>query len=120
MSDKLKDIAVDELQDELVEDSVEVSGEELEEAKAEVDGQAAADEVGREIKKSAPAQVAAPKTKAGMLQAAYNKMAKMKKEEMVKAYEALCAEGIEVDEDAIVEQNFKEDLDALADSEATL
>lgn len=122
MSEEIKDIAVDELQDELVEDSVEVSGEELEEAKAakEVDGQAAADEVGKEIKKSAPAQVAAPKTKAGMLQAAYDKMAKMKKEDMKKAYEAMCAEGIEVDEDAIVEQNFKEDLDALADSEATL
>ena len=120
MSDKIKDIAVDELQDELVEDSVEVSGEELEEAKAEVDGQAAADEVGKEIKKSAPAQVAAPKTKAGMLQAAYNKMAKMKKDEMVKAYEALCAESVEGEEEAITEQNFKEDLDALADSEATL
>lgn len=122
MSEEIKDIAVDELQDELVEDSVEVSGEELEEAKAdkEVDGQAAADEVGKEIKKSAPAQVAAPKTKAGMLQAAYNKMSKMKKDEMTKAYEAMCAEDVEVDEDAIVEQNFKEDLDALADSEATL
>jgi hypothetical protein len=120
MSEEIKDIAVDELQDELVEDSVEVSGEELEEAKAEVDGQAAADEVGKEIKKSAPAQVAAPKTKAGMLQAAYNKMAKMKKNEMMKAYEAMCAESVEGEEEAIVEQNFDEDLTALVDSEATL
>jgi hypothetical protein len=120
MSEEIKDIAVDELQDELVEDSVEVSGEELEEAKAEVDGQAAADEVGKEIKKSAPAQVAAPKTKAGLLQAAYNKMAKMKKNEMMKAYEAMCAESVEGEEEAIVEQNFDEDLTALVDSEATL
>jgi len=74
-----EDIVVDELQDELVEDSVEVSGEDLEEAAApEVDGEKAADEVGKEIKKSAPAKAAEPKTKAGMLQAAYNKMSKMK------------------------------------------
>jgi hypothetical protein len=122
MSNKIKDIAVDELQDELVEDSVEVSDEDLEEAMAakEVDGAAAADEVGKEIKKSAPAQATAPKTKAGMLQAAYNKMAKMKKDEMAKAYEAMCAESHESDEEAMVEQNFEEDLSALVDSEATL
>ena len=121
MSEEIKDIAVDELQDELVEDSVEVSGEELEEAKAdkEVDGQAAADEVGKEIKKSAPAQVAAPKTKAGMLQAAYNKMSKMKKEELAATFGKVM-EGSEAEEAAVMEQNFKEDLDALADSEATL
>ena len=117
-----EDIVVDELQDELVEDSVEVSGEDLEEAAAapEVDGEKAADEVGKEIKKSAPAKAAEPKTKAGMLQAAYNKMSKMKKEEMKKAYEAMCAESFEADEDAILENNFEEDLNALADSEATL
>ena len=122
MSNKIKDIAVDELQDELVEDSVEVSDEDLEEAMAakEVDGAAAADEVGKEIKKSAPAQATAPKTKAGMLQAAYNKMAKMKKDEMAKAYESMCAESHESDEEAMVEQNFEEDLSALVDSEATL
>ena len=123
MSDQeIKDIVVDELQDELVEDSVEVSGEELEEAKAdkEVDGDAAADEVGKEIKKSAPAQAAAPKTKAGMLNAMYSKMSKMKKNEMMKAYEAMCSESFETEEEAIAEENFKEDLDALADSEATL
>ena len=121
MSEEIKDIAVEDLQDELVEDSVEVSGEELEEAKAdkEVDGQAAADEVGKEIKKSAPAQVAAPKTKAGMLQAAYNKMAKMKKEELAATFGKVM-EGSEAEEEAVVEQNFAEDLDALADSEATL
>ena len=119
MSEEIKDIAVEDLQDELVEDSVEVSGEELEEAKAEVDGQAAADEVGKEIKKSAPAQVAAPKTKAGMLQAAYNKMSKMKKEELAATFGKVM-EGSEAEEAAVMEQNFKEDLDALADSEATL
>lgn len=122
MSDKkIQDIVVDELQDELVEDSVEVSGEELEEAKADkaVDGQAAADEVGKEIKKSAPAQAAAPKTKAGMLAAAYDKMSKMKKEELAATYGKVM-EGSEVEEEAIAESNFDEDLTALVDSEATL
>lgn len=118
---KIEDIVVDELQDELVEDSVEVSGEELEEAKVDksVDGQAAADEVGKEIKKSAPAQVAAPKTKAGMINAMATKMSKMKKEELAAAYKAM-HEGSEVEEEAIAESHFEEDLTALVDSEATL
>ena len=122
MSDKkAQDIVVDELQDELVEDSVEVSGEELEEAKADkaVDGQAAADEVGKEIKKSAPAQAAAPKTKAGMLAAAYDKMSKMKKEELAATFGKVM-EGSDADEEAIAESNFDEDLTALVESEATL
>ena len=122
MSDKkAQDIVVDELQDELVEDSVEVSGEELEEAKADktVDGQAAADEVGKEIKKSAPSQAAAPKTKAGMLAAAYDKMSKMKKEELAATYGKVM-EGSDADDEAIAESNFDEDLNALVESEATL
>ena len=121
MSEENNDIVVDELQDELVED-VEVSDEELDESAAakEVDGDAAADEVGKEIKKSAPAQAAAPKTKAGMLNAMYSKMSKMKKNEMMKAYEAMCAESVESDEEAIAEGHFDEDLTALVDSEATL
>jgi hypothetical protein len=124
------DIVVDELQDEIVETSVEVSGEELEEAsaptakgagKAEVDGEKAASDVAGEIKKSAPAKAAepTPKTKAGMLQAAYTKMSKMKKEDLSAAYSKVM-EDSEVDEDAVMEQNFAEDLNALADSEATL
>ena len=118
---KIEDIVVDELQDELVEDSVEVSGEELEEAKVDksVDGQAAADEVGKEIKQSAPAQVAAPKTKAGMINAMSMKMSKMKKEELAAAYKAM-HEGSEVEEEAIAESHFEEDLTALVESEATL
>jgi hypothetical protein len=119
--ENMKDIVVDELQDELVED-VEVSDEELDESAAakEVDGEKVADDAGKEIKKSAPAQAAAPKTKAGMLNAMYSKMSKMKKNEMMKAYEAMCAESVESDEEAIVEGHFDEDLTALVDSEATL
>ena len=119
--ENMKDIVVDELQDELVED-VEVSDEELDESAAakEVDGEKVADDAGKEIKKSAPTQAAAPKTKAGMLNAMYSKMSKMKKNEMMKAYEAMCAESVESDEEAIVEGHFDEDLTALVDSEATL
>ena len=119
--ENMNDIVVDELQDELVED-VEVSDEELDESAAakEVDGEKVADDAGKEIKKSAPAQAAAPKTKAGMLNAMYSKMSKMKKNEMMKAYEAMCAESVESDEEAIVEGHFDEDLTALVDSEATL
>ena len=119
--ENMQDIVVDELQDELVED-VEVSDEELDESAAakEVDGEKVADDAGKEIKKSAPAQAAAPKTKAGMLNAMYSKMSKMKKNEMMKAYEAMCAESVESDEEAIVEGHFDEDLTALVDSEATL
>lgn len=118
---KVEDIVLDELQDELVED-VEVSGEELEEAKSadkEVDGEKAADEVGKEISKSAPAQAAAPKTKAGMINAMSMKMAKMKKEELKAAYQAM-HEDSEVEEEVVVESTFEEDLTALTESEATL
>ena len=122
MSDqKMKDIVVDDLQDELVED-VEVSDEELEEAAAapEVDGEKVADAAGKEIKKSAPAQAATPKTKAGMINAMSMKMNKMKKEQLKGAYEAMCAEGFDAEETAIAEGHFDEDLTALVASEATL
>ena len=127
-----QDIGMD-LQDELVEDSVEVSSEELEEAKdqaevpkankvvpKEVDGEKAATDVAGEIKKSAPSKAAPPKTKAGMINAMSMKMHKMKKEELSAAYKAMHAEGFDVDEDAMVEGAFDDDLKALVDSEATL
>lgn len=126
--DPIEDIK--ELQDDVVED-VEVSDEEtLEEAQApvakgkadmEVDGEKAAADVAATVKKSAPAKTSLPKTKAGMINAMSMQMSKMKKEELKAAYEAMCAtEGLETDEDAIVEGNFDEDLNALVDSEATL
>lgn len=127
-----QDIGMD-LQDELVEDSVEVSSEELEEAKdqaevpkankvvpKEVDGEKAATDVAGEIKKSAPSKATPPKTKAGMINAMSMKMHKMKKEELSAAYKAMHAEGFDVDEDAMVEGAFDDDLKALVDSEATL
>jgi hypothetical protein len=129
MSEKEIEMIEDiDLQDELVED-VEVSDEELEEGHnpetAEKDSVASVDAAG-DVTKEQPKRKgdqsnaeAMPKTKAAILQAAYNKMTKMKKGDMQKAYEAMCEDTYE-EEDAIVESNFDEDLNALVESEATL
>ena len=74
-NENIEDV-VEALQDETLE-NVEVSdGDHLDEAKVapEVDGEKAADEAGTEIKKSAPKQATAPKTKAGMVNAMYDKI----------------------------------------------
>lgn len=61
-----------------------------------------------------------PKTKAGMVNAMYNKMSGMKKEQLTAAY-AKMMEGVEsAAEVSETAYNFKEDLDALVSSEATL
>ena len=124
MSEKdsqVEDIVEDteELQDETLE---HVEGENLEEAKADkaVDGQAAADADAAEIKKSAPAQAKAPTTKAGMLNAMYLKMSKMKKQDLAAAYGKMHEGSEEIEGEDLVEDNFEEDLNALVESEATL
>ena len=72
------------------------------------------------IDKSEPAQATPPKTKAGMINAMYSKMSKMKKKELEDAYNAMTSsykpEGTEIDGEKI----FEDDLKALVDSEATL
>jgi len=123
MSEKdsqVEDIIEDtELQDETLEN---VEGENLEEANAakEVDGQAAADADAAEIKKSAPAQAKAPTTKAGMLNAMYLKMSKMKKHDLAAAYGKMQEGQEEIEGEDLVEDNFEGDLNALVESEATL
>ena len=91
-NENIEDV-VEQLQDETLE-NVEVSdGDHLDEAKAapEVDGEKVADQAGAEIKKSAPAQATPPKTKAGMVNAMYNKMSKMNKEDLKACiYENAC------------------------------
>ena len=80
-----------------------------------------ADEAGAEIKKSAPAQATAPKTKAGMVNAMYNKMSKMNKEDLKASYMKMHAEGVDTDAANVVAEGlFDEDLKALVESEATL
>ena len=131
MSDENQVDIGDTLQDEIVDD-VEVENEDsLEEAahapaaKAkpaakEVDGAKAATDTKAAIDKSEPAQATPPKTKAGMINAMYSKMSKMKKKELEDAYNAMngsyTPEGTEVDGEKI----FEDDLKALVDSEATL
>lgn len=129
MSEKEIEMIEDiELQDELVED-VEVSDEELEEAhdpeNAETQSVASVDKAANvttqqpKRKGDKSNSEAMPKTKAALLQAAYNKMSKMKKGDMEKAYEAMC-EGTWDEDESIMESNFDEDLNALVESEATL
>ncbi len=114
---------VEQLQDETLE-NVEVSdGDHLDEAKAapEVDGEKAADEIGKVVKASAPKQAAVPKTKAGMVNAMYDKLSKMKKEELTASYMKMNAESVDTDDtNTVTEGLFDEDLNALVESEATL
>ena len=65
-----------------------------------------------------------PKTKAGMINAAYQKMAGMRKEELAGLMGKVFGESVEVEEEAtaepVVEFNYTGELDALVESEATL
>lgn len=68
-----------------------------------------------------------PKTKAGMINAMYNKMNGMKKESLTAAYSKMMGEEVEADEASFSEDlkldlmvDFSEDLNALVESEATL
>jgi|TARA_B110000902_G_scaffold56400_2_gene65807 hypothetical protein len=73
----------------------------------------------------ATTQAAAPKTKAGMINAMYGKISKMKKTDLQASYgkmmgEEVDAEGTAVAEASAVEFNYTDELDALVESEATL
>lgn len=65
-----------------------------------------------------------PKTKAGMVNAMYNKMSKMKKDDLVASYEKMMGESIQLDdeEESLVETqiDFSEDLDALVNNDESL
>lgn len=70
----------------------------------------------------------APSTKAGMINAAYMKMAGMKKEDLANMYGKIMAEDVDVSDDAVVgtpaeidyNADFSQDLNALVAEEATL
>lgn len=132
-----EDLVEDQLQDEIVD---EVNEDSLEEAKhnkkkmpematsPEVDGAKAAETDAKAAKASAPAKAAEPKagqgkpmTKVAMVNAMFSKMNGMKKDEMQQVYDKYHNnEGVEVEGEAMVENNFDEDLNALVESEATL
>ena len=130
MSDENQVDIGDTLQDEIVDD-VEVENEDsLEEAMApaakakpaakEVDGAKAAVDTKAAIDKSEPAKATPPKTKAGMINAMYSKMSKMKKKELEDAYGAMTNSYKEDTDEVDGEKIFEDDLKALVDSEATL
>ena len=127
MSDENQTDIEDTLQNEIV-DQVEVeSDDNLDEAVApttkgkadkEVDGAQAAVDTKTAIDKSEPAKASPPKTKAGMINAMYKEMSKMKKGDLVASYnKVMNNEGVEVEGE---EGIFEDDLKALVDSEATL
>ena len=146
--DQEQDILVEELQDEQIDTVVEVSDEEtviakqnadtVEEAadaEKEVNGAMAADEVADTIKKSASKKAVQPKTKAGLINAAYQQMSKMTKEELSSAYDKLVSvqeTSVETTEEIVSEEivseelqvevkiDFQEDLNALVSEDADL
>jgi len=76
----------------------------------------------------ATTQAAAPKTKAGMINAMYGKLSKMKKADLQASYSNMMGEEVEADEADVVAENataevdfnYTTELDALVESEATL
>jgi len=68
----------------------------------------------------------APSTKAGMINAAYMKMSKMKKEDLASMYGKIMAESVEEDGEVVeapelnYEADFSDDLNAIMANEATL
>ena len=130
MSDENQIDMEDTLQDEIV-DNVEVENEDnLEEqqelapkskkADPKADGAKAAVDTKAAIDKSEPAQATPPKTKAGMINAMYSKMSKMKKKELEDSYGAVMNSYKEDTNENDGEKIFEDDLKALVDSEATL
>jgi hypothetical protein len=83
-------------------------------AEKEVDGDAAADEVAATVKKSAPKQAQAPKTKSGMINAMLDAVKGKKKDDLAASYESIMAackvEGFEAQTEEVSEttQSIKE------------
>jgi hypothetical protein len=95
-------------------------------AKSAKFGQGADFEDDKEKNLATTSQMAAPKTKAGIISAAVDKLSGMKKEDLQVMYsklfnEELVSEDLEVEEvTAISEEQIQEDLKVLIDSEANL
>jgi hypothetical protein len=116
-----------ELHDEEINDIVEETLDEASEPK----GKGAAGEgqpVGEpesiaSVDKAANATTKAslPKTKAGMVNAMYQKMSGMKKDELTASYKAMMGEDVEVQDEVVAENlDTNAELNALVESEATL
>ena len=144
--DLIEDVTEVELQDVELEEDVEVENEEsIAEGKKvakesddkEDDMDDESDEDEEEMDESVEvAEAVAPKTKAGLINAMYSEMSKMKKEQLVAAYESMMGkddeDGEDEDEDDMEETygkkkgkmkesyDFEADLDALVASDDTL
>lgn len=127
MTDINQEVENVELHDEEINDIVE---ETLDEAAPAVKGKADADattepESIASVDKAADAtkQAPVPKTKAGMVNAMYQKLNQMKKVELQAAYGKMMGEEVEVEESDVVAETTIDttaELDALVESEATL
>lgn len=118
MADMENQIAEAELHDENV---VEEAHDPKNAPEAAVDAADKADDVTK--------QAAAPKTKAGMINAMYSKMGKMKKADLQASYAKMMGEEVEAEEGEevvveataeIVEFNYTDELSTLVESEETL
>jgi len=132
--DLVKDVSEEELRDEELVEDVEAEHEEesvteLDEGAAEKSDEPASAEVKKAVA-SAPSATE-PKTKAGMVNAMYKEMSKMKKEQLKAAYDKMMSKDDNDDDDDDMEEgkhakkmkedfDFTSDLDALVASEATL
>ena len=86
-------------------------------------GKAARGDAGGNTAKDNTKQDPAPKTKAGIINAMYSKMGKMKKADLQASYKNLMGESFDFDEEevvAVAPLNFKEDLDALVTNDESL
>jgi hypothetical protein len=128
--DLIEDVTEVELQDDNLEETVEVENEESIAEDAEVE------EVAEEVvAEEAIEEAAAPKTKAGIINAMYSEMSKMKKADLQAAYESMMGkddeDGDDDDDDDEEEMketkgkvkesyDFEADLDALVSSDDSL
>jgi len=115
-----------ELHDENINDVVEETLEEKAEPKgaggSEKAQQVSEPESIASVDKAADAtkQAPVPKTKAGMVNAMYQKLNAMKKVEVKDAYGKMMGEEVEVQDEVVAEMDTTAEMDALVESEATL
>jgi hypothetical protein len=135
--DLIEDVTEVELQDVELEEDVEVENEEhIAEDAVEADAEeVVAEETTEEVAEEAIEEAAMPKTKAGIINAMYSEMSKMKKADLTAAYEKFMGkddeDGDDDDDDDDEEMketkgkvkegyDFEADLEALVSSDETL
>lgn len=117
-----------EVQDvELDEDEIEVL-EAHDPKNAESQSVDSVDKAAKAVKSKAPARKGdviksepMPKTKSGMINAMYNKMSKMKKEDLSSTFKGMMGEEFDIEDDIVLESSeYKEDLEALIENDKNL